>query len=73
VDNKSLYSDASSHLSDMIVKFQVHKQLKQLLQQDLQNKVTTAKSQKGINTYFFGDNRQGKCGIGNDEPYVMRP
>lgn len=57
----------------MLVKFQVHKELKLLLEKDLANKPAPPRTLKGINTYFFGDNRQGKCGIGNDEPYVKRP
>lgn len=62
----------SEAASDMIVKFNIHKKLKEALEQDLQAKVTL-KPRKGINTYFFGDNRQGKCGVGHEEGFVTRP
>ena len=27
----------------------------------------------GANTYLFGDNRDGKCGIGSLEPFTYEP
>ena len=56
----------------MIVKFNLHKKLKEQLEIDLNMKVTH-KPKKAINTYFFGDNRNGKCGVGHDEAFVTRP
>jgi alpha-tubulin suppressor-like RCC1 family protein len=47
--------------------------VREQLEKDLQNKVVNPKSGKGLNTYFFGDNRQGKCGLGNEEAYVVKP
>lgn len=57
----------------MVIKYTVHRKLKELLEQDLSQKVKMASKKKGVNTYFFGDNRQGKCGIGNDEALVTKP
>lgn len=42
--------------SNVIIKFNLHKQIKEKLEIDLACRVTT-KPKKGINTYFFGDNR----------------
>jgi hypothetical protein len=45
-----------SMTSNVIIKFNLHKQIKEKLEIDLASRVTT-KPKKGINTYFFGDNR----------------
>jgi hypothetical protein len=37
------------------------------------NEIVTKKPLKGINTFLFGDNRQGKCGIGTDTPFIVNP
>jgi alpha-tubulin suppressor-like RCC1 family protein len=58
--------------SNIIIKFNLHKQIKEKLEIDLGNKATI-KPKKGMNTYFFGDNREGKCGVGNGEVNVKRP
>jgi alpha-tubulin suppressor-like RCC1 family protein len=72
-DTKSVISSSDmSMTSNVIIKFNLHKQIKEKLEIDLANRVTT-KPKKGINTYFFGDNRQGKCGVGHADPYVLRP
>eukprot|EP00347_Sterkiella_histriomuscorum_P017345 403349742 len=71
VDSHSIYTDGSQ-VEAMIVKFNVHKQKREQLEQDLNDK-NVKKPKRGINTYFFGDNRQGKCGLGNDDPFVMDP
>lgn len=56
-DNKSVISSSDmSVTSNVIIKFNLHKQIKERLEIDLASKVTT-KPKKGINTYFFGDNR----------------
>jgi alpha-tubulin suppressor-like RCC1 family protein len=71
-DTRSIISDLSSAKDTMIIKFNIHKQIKERLEIDLNNRVTH-KPKKGINTYFFGDNRQGKCGVGISDPYVIKP
>lgn len=43
-----------------------------MLEQDLSAK-NLKKPKGGINTYFFGDNRSGKCGVGNDDPLITDP
>lgn len=55
VESHSIYT-SGSQIEAMIVKFNVHKQKRELLEQDLNNK-NIKKPKKGINTYFFGDNR----------------
>jgi hypothetical protein len=56
-DTKSMISSSDmSMTSNVIIKFNLHKQIKEKLEIDLANRVTT-KPKKGINTYFFGDNR----------------
>jgi hypothetical protein len=52
VDTHSVYTEGSA-IEAMVVKFSVHKKLKELLEQDLSCKVQ-AKSKKGLNTFFFG-------------------
>ena len=52
-----------SMTSNVIIKFNLHKQIKEKLEIDLATKVTI-KPKKGMNTFFFGDNREGKCGLG---------
>ena len=55
-------------------KFVLHKHIQQLIQKDLQNKVKPdLKPKKGRNTYMFGDNRLGKCGLGSLESFVFQP
>jgi len=27
----------------------------------------------GTNTLLFGDNRQGKCGVGKDDDFIKKP
>ena len=59
-------------------KFIMHKQIQRLLQTDLQIvgevvKRNTRRKKEVYNTYVFGDNRNGKCGQGNDIPYVPLP
>ncbi len=58
--------------SNIIIKFNLHKQIKEKLETDLDNKATI-KPKKGMNTYFCGDNREGKCGVGNGEVNAKRP
>jgi len=45
-----------SEVGNIIFKFDLHKNLRALLEQDLSNKVTN-KPKKDKNTYFFGDNK----------------
>jgi hypothetical protein len=71
IDTHSVVSQGSM-MEKMIVKFNVHKKMKEMLETDLNDKITK-KAKYGINTYFFGDNRQGKCGTGNDDPFVIEP
>jgi len=47
-------------------------QLKALLHSDLEDKAVK-EATKGANTYFFGDNRQGKCGVGSEKLYAEKP
>lgn len=71
VETHSIYTDGSM-VEKMITRFNVHKKMKEMLEIDLNNKAT--KKAKGrINAYFFGDNRHGKCGIGNEEPFAYDP
>ena len=49
-----------------------------MLQTDLQQKVERVKPdpkrrKEAFNSYVFGDNRKGKCGQGNDIPFVPSP
>lgn len=46
--------------------------MKELLEVDLNDK-SQKKPHRGINTFFFGDNRNGKCGIGNEEQFALEP
>ena len=71
VESHSIYTSGSK-INEMIVKFNVHKIKREMLEQDLNDK-NLKKPKNGINTYFFGDNRQGKCGMGNDDPFVYEP
>lgn len=55
-------------------KFNLHKQIQSLLQEDLSNLVPEgARRKPGINTFMFGQNRHGLCGQGNEEPFVYSP
>ena len=56
----------------MIIKFNLHRKLKELLEADLNDKVVK-KLKNGGNTYCFGDNRFGKCGIGSNDPFIKIP
>mmetsp|Transcript_40047 Transcript_40047/g.61242 ORF Transcript_40047/g.61242 Transcript_40047/m.61242 type:complete len:138 (+) Transcript_40047:178-591(+) len=45
-----------------------------MMKKDLKVKVPVERHPlKGINAYMFGDNREGKCGIGSEETFITRP
>mmetsp|Transcript_676 Transcript_676/g.375 ORF Transcript_676/g.375 Transcript_676/m.375 type:complete len:82 (+) Transcript_676:318-563(+) len=46
--------------------------MKRLMDQDLSEKVRVVPV-KGENTYFFGDNRDGRCGVNLDEHHIKKP
>lgn len=50
----SLYTAGSENI---IEQFQLHKKLREMLEGDLQEKAPAFKAAKGLNTFFFGDNR----------------
>ena len=55
-------------------KFNLHKQVQKMLKYDLKNKVAADKKPiKGTNAFMFGDNREGKCGVASEEPFIYRP
>jgi len=45
-----------------------------MLKVDLKNKVPAEKKPfRGINAYMFGDNRDGKCGVGSEDAFIYKP
>lgn len=50
----SLYTAGSENI---IEQFKLHKKLREMLEGDLQEKAPAFKAAKGLNTFFFGDNR----------------
>jgi hypothetical protein len=70
IDTNSLFSGGGN--DQMIVKFNLHRKLKDMLDNDLNDKMVK-KLVNGDNTYCFGDNRYGKCGIGSDVNFVNEP
>lgn len=55
-------------------KFLMHKEMNQLLSRDLEKVPDRVKQIAGVNTFAFGDNRNGKCGVGQpDQMFVTQP
>jgi hypothetical protein len=70
-DTHSIYTGITQN-QDMITKFNLHKKLKDLLENDLNN-IEKKKVEKGETTFFFGDNRQGRCGVGSSTSLIKTP
>ena len=54
-------------------KFILHQYMQETLQTDLTPVARGAKQRKGSNTFCFGDNRNGMCGVGKLASLVDRP